>query len=124
LPKQAFDDQPTESHDILHEAFSNLRRWNMKPMNTVYVFMAAALLAAPISYANKDFYGTIESRPEGNTGKWVVGGRNVDVTDKTRLVEEYGPLSVGACVEVGFEGKSVKEIASEKKRKCKRRGRR
>jgi len=96
----------------------------MKRMNIAYIFMAAALLAAPVSYASKDFFGTIGSRPEGNAGTWAVGGRNVDVTDKTRLVEEYGPLSVGTCVEVEYEGKAVKEIASEKKRKCKRRGRR
>jgi hypothetical protein len=94
----------------------------MKRMNIAYIFMAAALLAAPVSYASKDFFGTIGSRPEGNAGTWVVGGRNVDVTDKTRLGEEYGPLSVGACVE--YEGKAVKEIASEEKKKCKRRGRR
>lgn len=37
-----------------------------------------------VSYASKDFYGTIERRAEGNAGTWVVGGRNVDVTDKTR----------------------------------------
>jgi hypothetical protein len=96
----------------------------MKRMHIAYIFMAAALLAAPVSNASKDFYGTIESRPEGNTGTWVVGGRKVDVTDKTRLGEEYGPLSVGACVEVEYEGKAVKEIATEEKKKCKRRGRR
>ena len=56
----------------------------MKRMNIAYIFMAAALLAAPVSYARKDFFGTIGSRPEGNADTWVVGGRNVDVTDKTR----------------------------------------
>jgi hypothetical protein len=77
----------------------------MKRMNIAYIFMAAALLAAPVSNASKDFYGTIESRPEGNAGTWVVGGRNVDVTDKTRLVEEYGPLSVGTCVKSNMKEK-------------------
>ena len=56
----------------------------MKRMNIAYIFMAVALLATPVSYASKDFYGTIERRAEGNAGTWVVGGRNVDVTDKTR----------------------------------------
>lgn len=90
----------------------------MKRMHIGYIFVAAALLAAPVSYASEDFYGTIESRPEGNAGTWVVGGRKVDVTDKTQLVEEYGPLSVGACVEVEYEGKAAIKIASEEKRKC------
>jgi len=90
----------------------------MKRMNIGYIFVAAALLTAPVSYASEDFYGTIESRPKGNAGIWVVGGRNLDVTDRTRFVEEYGPLSVGACVEVEIDGRVVKKIASEEKRKC------
>ena len=63
----------------------------MKRMNIVYIFMAAALLAAPVSYASEDFYGTIESQPKGNAGTWVVGGRKVDVTDKTQLVDRVWP---------------------------------
>jgi hypothetical protein len=92
----------------------------MKRINIISFFMAAMLFAVPVSYASEDFYGTIESRPKANTGTWVVSGRNLDITDKTRLVEEHGPLSVGACVEVEYEGKAVKKIQSEEKEKCKK----
>jgi hypothetical protein len=40
------------------------------------------------------------------------------VTDKTKLEEDHGPLVVGACVEVEYEGNVVEDIASEKKSKC------
>ncbi len=72
----------------------------MKYMNVIPTFFFAALLVSPVSSASEEFYGSIESRPEGGFGTWVVSGRNVEVTDKTQLVEEYGRLDVGACVEV------------------------
>ena len=69
-------------------------------------------------YDSVKIYGLIESRPEGKVGPWMIGGRSFDVTDKTKLEEDDGPLVVGACAEVEFEGNMVKEIESEKKSKC------
>ncbi|MCI5131052.1 MAG: hypothetical protein D3904_05900, partial [Candidatus Electrothrix sp. EH2] len=35
-------------------------------------------------------YGVIDSMPDsGFTGKWIVGGRDVEVTDRTRIKEKY-----------------------------------
>lgn len=90
----------------------------MKRKSVILVAMWAMVLATPVSHASEEFYGIIESRPKGNVGTWVIGGRNVEVTDKTRLEEDHGPLVVGACVEVEYEGKAVGEITSEEKKKC------
>jgi hypothetical protein len=85
----------------------------------VMLFIATAALVIPMSsHADDEFYGIIESRPEGKAGTWVIGGRQVTVTDKTKLEEDHGPLVVGACVEVEHEGNVVEEIESEKKSKC------
>jgi hypothetical protein len=92
----------------------------MKHTNVTPVLMFAALLASSAGYADEDYYGTIESRPKGSAGTWIVSGRSLDVTDKTRLKEKHGPLAVGACVEVEYEGKVVKKIESEETKKCKK----
>jgi hypothetical protein len=85
----------------------------------VMLFVSSAALLTPMSsHADDEFYGIIESRPEGKAGAWVIGGRQVMVTDKTKLEEDHGPLVVGACVEVEYKGNVVEEIASEKKSKC------
>jgi hypothetical protein len=80
--------------------------------------VCTVLLASPVGLAGEEFYGTIESRPKENVGTWVVGGRSLQVTARTRLDEDYGPLVVGVCVEVEHEGKVAIEIASEEKKRC------
>ena len=40
----------------------------------------------------------------------MIGGRSVDVTEKTELDEDNGPLNVGACVEVDIDNGFVEEI--------------
>ncbi|MCI5150918.1 MAG: hypothetical protein D3916_16300, partial [Candidatus Electrothrix sp. MAN1_4] len=46
-------------------------------------------------------YGVIDSMPSsGLTGKWVVGGRHVEVTDRTEIEEEHDRAAVGRPVEV------------------------
>jgi hypothetical protein len=74
--------------------------------------------APPSSQAGNEFHGLIESRPEGKVGTWVIGGRQVAVTESTKLEEDDGPLVVGACAEVEYEGGAVEEIESEEKAKC------
>jgi hypothetical protein len=52
-------------------------------------------------YEESKFYGNIESLPQsGLNGTWRVSGRNVIVTDRTYIKQEYGPVAVGAYVEV------------------------
>lgn len=69
-------------------------------------------------YESAKIYGTIESRPEGKAGNWVIGGHPYEVIETTKLEEDDGPLVVGACAEVELIGNVVKEIESEKKSKC------
>ena len=52
------------------------------------------------SYEGK-FYGPVESMPSGGIfGMWRIGGREVLVTERTFIKEEYGRIGVGAQVEV------------------------
>ncbi len=47
------------------------------------------------------FYGTVEFMPQnGLNGIWKINGREVVVTQNTRIKEEYGRLKVGSSVEV------------------------
>lgn len=92
----------------------------MKPL-ALTLYLTAVSLAVPlIGQADEDFYGIIESRPVGETGTWVISGRRVEVAQRTKLDAEHGPLVVGACVEVEFEGARVDEIESEPAYKCRR----
>ena len=85
------------------------------------IFITSMTLgAAQVATANDDFYGTIESRPEGKVGTWVIGGRSVEVTKSTELDDDNGPLTIGACVEVDIDDGKVDEIESEPAEKCNR----
>ena len=75
--------------------------------------VTAAFAVSAIAGSEEEFYGKIESRPEGKVGTWTIGGRQVAVTDTTKLDEEDGPLVVGACAEVEYKGGVVKEIESD-----------
>jgi hypothetical protein len=91
----------------------------MKRVLILMVFMSIALLWIPLSsHADNEFHGVIDSRPEGKVGTGVIGGRQVVVTERTELKEKDGPLVVGACAEVDYEGNFVEEIESEQKSKC------
>src|SRR5690606_12944776 len=74
----------------------------MKRLISILVTASAMLWISPGIQAGEEFYGILESRPEGKVGNWVIGGRQVAVTEKTKLEEDDGPLVVGACVEVEF----------------------
>ena len=92
-------------------------------MNKAFVLFACVLLvlgAATVAAADEDFYGIIESRPEGKVGTWVIGGRSIEVTERTDLDEDHGPLKVGACVEVDMDNGKVEEIETEPARKCRK----
>ncbi len=78
---------------------------------------ALSTLSSP-AFADEEFYGTVESRPTENPGIWVVSGQQVEVTDKTEIDNDHGPLVVGSCVEVEHKKGVVKEIESAKPAKC------
>jgi hypothetical protein len=98
-------------------------------MNTVkknpYMNLKFALLIvissfsfSSAAFADEEFYGTIESRPTENPGIWVISGQQVEVTDKTEIDNDHGPLVVGSCVEVEHNKGVVDEIESAKPSKC------
>jgi hypothetical protein len=92
----------------------------MKHLISMLLLSTAVLSVSPSIQAGEEFYGTLEKRPEGKVGTWIIGGREVAVTEKTKLEEDDGPLVVGACVEVEYEGGSVEEIETEEQGKCKK----
>jgi len=90
----------------------------MKKFLVVFAFTFIALSVAQVALADNDFYGIVESRPDGKIGTWIIGGRSFEVSENTELDEDNGPLKVGTCAEVEIENGVVKEIESESLRKC------
>lgn len=75
------------------------------------------MFSAP-AFADEEFYGRVESRPEGNVGVWTISGQQVQVTDKTKFDLDNGPLVVGSCAEVEHKKGVVKELETAKPAKC------
>ena len=97
---------------------------NTAKNNPLYSLKSSLLLAASLfafsnpAFAEEEFYGTIENRPTTNLGIWVISGQQVEVTDKTDLDADNGPLVVGACVEVEHDKGVAEDIESMKPAKC------
>lgn len=91
------------------------------PISSLKSFLliaASCFVLSSTAFADEEFYGTIESRPVGNPGIWVISGQQIEVTDKTEIETDNGPLVVGSCVEVEHKKGVVKEIESAKPAKC------
>ena len=78
------------------------------------LFLASAVQASSYERYERNreevkVYGAIDSMPNaGLTGKWVVGGRQVEVTDRTRIKEKHGRADIGRYVEVeGFRDGNI-----------------
>ena len=59
--------------------------------------------------AHAKFYGTVDEMPQrGFVGIWQINGRELHVTEHTRIHEKYGMASIGSYVEVegNFTGES------------------
>jgi hypothetical protein len=80
---------------------------------------AGSLFLNTAAFADQEFYGRVDSRPDGNVGIWVISGQQVEVTDKTEIENDGGPLTVGSCVEVEHKKGVVDDIESVKPAKCK-----
>ena len=79
----------------------------------------AMLFVAPDSVRAKDTPGTqahrglITSRPAGQTGTWVVGGRTFVADSNTEFDTAEGPLNVGACAKVRYFLSGTADVADE-----------
>lgn len=93
----------------------NCFRFSIK--STLLIATSCFAFSMP-AFADEEFYGTIDSRPTENTGIWVVSGQQVEVTAKTEIDNDHGPLVVGSCVEVEHKKGVVKEIESAKPAMC------
>ncbi|MEG0820625.1 MAG: hypothetical protein RR101_10285 [Burkholderiaceae bacterium] len=88
-----------------------------------WVSIGALALCSAQAWASEDVYGVVDSRPAAKAGTWVVGGKDVVVTDQVRLDEKDGPAKVGACVKLDYESKAgaryLEKIETKKDaRKC------
>jgi hypothetical protein len=90
----------------------------MKPLKISVLIFAMAFLNSGQVRADDEFHGIIEKRPVGTAGTWIIGGREVAATERTKLEEDDGPLAAGACAEVEYQGGAVKEIESEEPSEC------
>lgn len=97
----------------------NLHLLNPSLKASAILLMTSGCLAfsAP-TFADEEFYGTVENRPTENLGIWVVGGQQLEVTDKTKIENDNGPAVVGSCVEVEHKKGVVEEIETVKQSQC------
>jgi len=79
---------------------------------------AGVYILSSTAFASEEFYGRVESRPVENAGIWTISGQQVEVTDKTKIELDNGPLVVGSCAEVEHKKGVVSEIESAKPKKC------
>lgn len=82
------------------------------------LIVASSFSFCSYAFGDEEFYGTVDSRPTENPGIWIVSGQQVEVTDRTDIDNDHGPLVVGSCVEVEHKKGVVKEIESAKPSKC------
>ncbi|MCB5188992.1 DUF5666 domain-containing protein [Methylobacillus caricis] len=86
--------------------------------STLSFLTASTLLMSNPVLAGSEFKGRIDSRPAGNLGIWTISGQQVEVTEKTDIDPDQGPLVVGACVEVEHKKGVASEIETIKPEKC------
>lgn len=79
--------------------------------------VSGMLMSSPVM-AGSEFKGRIDERPTGNVGIWTISGQKVEVTEKTDIEPDQGPLVVGACVEVEHKKGVATEIETIKPEKC------
>ncbi|MCS6846593.1 MAG: DUF5666 domain-containing protein [Anaerolineae bacterium] len=93
----------------------------------VLMLAAVVLMAALPAQAKDDpptqiHRGIINSRPAGNIGTWVIGGRAFVANANTEFDTDEGPLVVGACAKVRYfvtgGGDIADEIDSEPPQDC------
>lgn len=82
-------------------------------MLAAFVLMAALPAQAKDDPPTQIHRGIINSRPAGNIGTWVIGGRAFVANASTEFDTEEGPLVVGACAKVRYFATSGGDIADE-----------
>lgn len=87
----------------------------------VLIFIGIFLLCAGTVFAKQEFSGVVQAMPEGGFyGQWMIDGKPVYVTERTKIKEEHGRLGVGSYVEViGYtvDGNFLAHEIKTKKRK-------
>jgi len=69
----------------------------------------------------REFYGLVETMPiSGFAGSWTISGGVYTVTEQTEIKQRFGPIEVGACVEVELtaDESAVRELQSKRTAYC------
>ncbi|MCW5202523.1 hypothetical protein VU02_02930 [Desulfobulbus sp. N2] len=78
------------------------------------LFSAGTVEASRGSRGESKIYGIIDSMPNaGLNGTWIISGREVEVTDRTRIKEKHGQAAKGRYVEVEGSWEGNRFIAYE-----------
>ena len=98
-------------------------------MSLAFLAMLTPFLAAPqATYAKGSdtarVRGWVQARPaNGTAGTWTIGGKTFTATAGTQIIQDAGPLQVGACAKVKYQvvnGRNqAVEIDSEPAADCK-----
>ncbi len=89
-----------------------MRKWI--GLMIIMVMALAAPLVAQADHGDDgafDWKGTIDSRPAGVAGTWVIGGREFQATASTQIEEEFHALDVGSCAKVNYNIDGTTNIA-------------
>ena len=90
----------------------------MKKILGIIMCLFLVMSFVQVAIADENIYGIIESRPDGKVGTWVIGGRSFEVTERTKLDKDDGPLKVGSCAQVEIDDGKVDEVESEPLNRC------
>jgi len=98
----------------------------MKKMITIMLAAVLVMSGQQLVKASSDnddgyrskFYGTVEKMPTDHVGTWIINGRQVEVTNNTKIEQEYGKVLVGSYVEIKgrSDGKTFHAYELEVKR--------
>jgi hypothetical protein len=90
-----------------------------------YKYSAILLLSitASLTACGKDeieYRGILQNRPVGTAGVWVIDGEPYRANYKTKVVQERGPLGIGACIGIAMSHGIVTQIESENPDACRK----
>jgi hypothetical protein len=84
------------------------------------LFLGITALLAACGKDEIEYRGILQNRPVGTAGVWVIDNVPYHANYKTIVVQEHGPLGIGACVGISMTRGIVSRIESEDPDACRR----
>ena len=86
--------------------------------NLVPSVVVMAQTTAPPSVHSFMFFGVINRAPNNLLGSWLIGSETIETDNTTQFDRIYGPLVIGACVQVEMRGHRTLSIISVRNSYC------